>query len=285
MRAARPLIVALVIGCSPYAEMAPLGSTSAVSEGSGSTVGTTAAADEPSDDLAFLTPRDFGNESWGCDTFAQNCPATQKCVPYAHDGGWNWTGTRCSPIVPDPAGPGEPCAVYGNAVSGLDDCDLGLLCWDVDPATNLGHCVPQCVGSSDALLCDDPDRVCTTNGAGVLNLCLERCHPLLQDCAEGQGCYLGYSGFLCVPDASGEDGSAYDSCEFLNVCDPGLVCVDATDEQGCPSTAGGCCKTLCELGTSGSPCSPLEECVPWEWTDDDIPPELEDIGQCKFPDL
>lgn len=124
-----------------------------------------------------------------------------------------------------------------------------------------------------------------TNGAGVLNLCLERCHPLLQDCAEGQGCYLGYSGFLCVPQASGEDGAAYDSCEFLNVCDPGLVCVDGTDEEGCPSNAAGCCKTLCELGTSGSPCLPLEECVPWEWTDDDIPPELENIGQCKFPEL
>ena len=286
MRTAGSLI-ALVVGCSPYAEQAPNGTTDDVSESSmgGTTTSDDEASTGASDGLAFLTPPDFGSEAFGCDPLAQNCPANQKCMPYAYDGGGTWNGTRCSPIAEDPAGVGDPCHVYGSAVSGLDDCDLGLLCWDVDPETNVGACLPQCTGSANAPVCDDPDRACTQNGGGALNLCLKRCHPLLQDCGEGRGCYLNYNGFLCVHDASGDAGASYDGCEFLNACNPGLVCTSPEDDDACSDSAAGCCKTLCEVGTSGPPCPPLEECVPWEWTDGEIHPELEDIGQCKFPDL
>ena len=31
---------------------------------------------------------------------------------------------------------------------------------------------------------------------------------------------------MCAPDASGEGGAAGQTCEFINVCDPGTACVN-----------------------------------------------------------
>ena len=288
MRAAIALILGLLVGCSTYTELVPNGTTGLEplddpTTSTDSSTGIDLSSSDDSGGAAFLPFPDAGTKSWPCSTFAQDCPANEKCMPYSNDGGGVWNDVRCSPIAVDAASVGEPCRVEGNRVSGLDDCDLGLICWDVNPETNIGSCLPMCSGSADAPLCDDPNRTCTQNGAGVLNLCQPRCHPLVQDCREGQGCYLTYYGFTCSPDASGDAGAAYEPCEFLNTCDPGLVCV-APDHDACEA-ASGCCKTLCKVGESGSPCPPLEECVPWYWTDDPIPNGLEDIGHCEFPDL
>ena len=231
----------------------------------------------------FLSPPDVGQGAFACDIWAHDCPAGEKCMPWANDGGSSWTGTRCSPIAPSPAGIGEPCNVDGSGVSGLDDCDLASMCWDVDPETNTGTCVPLCVGDPSGPLCDDPGRHCVQAAGGALNICLPACNPLLQDCREGLGCYSGYGGFLCSPDASGGTGTLNEPCEFLNVCVPGLHCRGGPGVP-CPSGAAACCRPYCDLGASETPCSVLEECVPWN-EHDNVPPQLQDLGYCAFPDL
>lgn len=89
-----------------------------------------------------------------CDPFLQDCPVNEKCAPWANDGGMEWNGTRCAPVAGTPGMPGDSCAVDGDPFSGLDDCELGSLCWDVDPATSEGQCVALCDYSLE------PDPVC-----------------------------------------------------------------------------------------------------------------------------
>ena len=79
-----------------------------------------------------------------CDIEAQDCPEGEKCMPWANDGGDEWNGTRCSPIAKDPGPLGGPCLAEGSGTSGIDDCDLGLVCWQVDPKTNQGVCHAMC---------------------------------------------------------------------------------------------------------------------------------------------
>ena len=274
-------MLVLAVGCTLEGQRAD-----EVESTTGSDDGWSAPTSEEPMPSDFLPSVDLGAATFECSTWTQDCPAGQKCMPYANDGGAVWNATRCSPIAARPAGIGDTCTMLGGRSSGLDDCDFGSMCWDVDHETLTGHCIPTCVGDPGNPLCESPDRHCVQSGSGVPNPCLPKCDPLAQDCTEGRGCYL-YSGkvFLCAADGSGDGGASYDGCEFINVCDPGLVCVDATDDAACPNSAPGCCKTICEVSGSAPTCPPLEECVPWEWTDDEIPPELENLGLCKFPDL
>ena len=65
-------------------------------------------------------------------------------MPWANDGGDEWNATRCSPIADVPTQVGELCMVEGSGTSGIDDCDQGLVCWQVDPDTNVGVCHALC---------------------------------------------------------------------------------------------------------------------------------------------
>jgi hypothetical protein len=90
----------------------------------------------------------------------------------------------------------------------------------------------------------------------VLNLCLSSCDPLLQDCLnDAEVCYPINDGFTCAPDASGEEGQANDSCEFINVCDKGLMCADAAFVgvrlRAVPAT--GCCTPFCVISSRTAP--------------------------------
>jgi hypothetical protein len=76
-----------------------------------------------------------GGSMHECDTFVQDCPPGEKCTVWASDGGSSWNATKCVAVVDDPSGPSEPCHVELSAVSGLDDCERGAPCWDVDPKT------------------------------------------------------------------------------------------------------------------------------------------------------
>jgi hypothetical protein len=136
-----------------------------------------------------------------CDPWAQDCPPGHKCAPFAEDGGPEWDDLKCVPLFEDLAQPGQPCTVEGYPTSGNDDCDLGSICFFVDPDTLAGTCVPQCDGSIEAPECG-PDRACRISHDGVLALCLPMCDPQLDDCPEGQVCTANDDPdqtFVCAP--------------------------------------------------------------------------------------
>ncbi len=224
---------------------------------------------------SFVTDPDL-SASDDCDLFVQDCPAGYKCMPWASDGG-TWNATRCSPVADNPAQVDEPCTVEGNAVSGLDDCELGSMCWDVDPETNEGVCVPMCIGDSANPSCDDPGRFCAISGDALLILCLPRCNPLVQDCPEGQACYPVQEELGCSFYA-GDEGFPGAPCEFINACEPGTYCAHAYLVPGCEG-ASGCCSPFCSLADPEPPCLDGQTCVPFYAEVNEVP-GFDDVGVC-----
>ncbi|MCB9703657.1 MAG: hypothetical protein H6711_17310 [Myxococcales bacterium] len=216
-----------------------------------------------------------------CDVWAQDCPEGEKCMPWANDGGSSWNALKCTPVDPNPGQAGDACTVEGNAVSGIDSCDKGLLCWYVNDM-NMGSCLPMCTGTEDAPMCP-ADSVCDVTNEGTLILCLPTCDPLLVDCPDNQICFFSdlAGKFICDFDASGEDGKYGDPCEYINVCDPGLFCADASVVPGCQ--AAGCCSEYCDINLPNT-CAgaPEQECVPW-YEEGMAPPGLEHVGGCAIP--
>jgi hypothetical protein len=231
----------------------------------------------------FVCPHDLGVHD-ECDVWAQDCAAGLKCMPCANDGGNSWNSTCCTPIDPTPAAIGGPCTVEGSGVSGIDDCPIASMCWNVDPETSSGTCVAFCQGTEANPLCEDPSTSCSINGEETLILCLHVCDPLAQDCGEWQGCYALNDLFFCVPDAGGDGGGLGDECDFLNECDPGLFCADADRVTGCSGSAN-CCSQFCDI-TSADPdaqCSLAGQvCVPW-YELGMAPPGLTHVGACALP--
>jgi len=207
-------------------------------------------------------------------------------MPWANDGGSSWNATRCSPLDPAPAQAGDECTVEGSGVSGIDNCDISTMCWNVDPETNMGTCVAFCMGSEANPVCEDPNTSCVIANEGVLILCLPNCDPLLQDCGDGQACYPINDGFACAPDASGEMGLFADPCEFINVCDPGLFCANADAVPNCAGSQG-CCSSFCDTSDpmAGAMCPGAaggQDCVPW-FDMGQAPPGFENVGACAIP--
>ncbi|MCA9654907.1 MAG: ribulose phosphate epimerase [Myxococcales bacterium] len=258
--------------------------TVAMTSGTSTTTdGTTAASDDVDDSqddapcgfYAGCPPEDWGPIDFECDIFAQDCPPGEKCMPWANDGSDVWNATRCSPIADNPGGVGDPCSVEGSGVSGIDDCALGHMCWDVDPETNTGDCIAMCTGTPDDPVCADGQQ-CSISNDGALALCLTACNPLTQDCADGQGCYATpQGGFICS--GTLEPGAWGDDCWQFADCDPGSLCIDASVVPDC--TSGACCSPLCDL-TIPDTCPGIDQgvtCEPWL---ERAPPGYEDVGIC-----
>lgn len=220
-----------------------------------------------------------------CSILEQDCPPGYKCMPYSNDGG-SWNDVMCVPIADDPGTPGDPCTVEGGAASGIDDCDQTSMCWDVDPDTNEGVCVAHCIGDLDRPVCADRCDRCSISADGPLLLCLPTCDPVLQNCAEGQGCYPIQDYFTCAPDASTPELGIGSPCEFINICPAGLVCANASDVPGCKGGIG-CCTPVCAVG-GFDPCPgllPGSVCVPW-YGDQPPPKEgclVSEPGVCVAP--
>ena len=253
-------------------------STSTGSPGDGTTPDATTSTGPsgPPDHVppGFLPPDDGGGVSIHCNLWAEDCPPGEKCMPYSNDGGNAWNATRCAPIVPDPAQPGEPCTVEGSGVSGLDSCDLHSMCWDVDLETLEGTCVAMCIGTEAAPACPEAGHFCSVNAEGTLTLCLPHCDPLAQDCGPGEACYAVSAGFVCAPDASGEGGGPFSPCESVNACQPGSTCGDS---PSCPKGSSECCLPFCAL--SAPDCPATTSCIP-VITPGYEPVGLEDVGFC-----
>ena len=192
----------------------------------------------------------------------QDCPDGQKCTAWASDGGNSWNDVKCVPVDPNPKKPGEPCLAPEGGVAGVDDCEFGAMCWDVDEETKEGICVDLCEGSANDPMCP-PGTLCTISNAGVLILCRSICDPLAQDCPEGQSClpYSGSESFVCLGDYSGDAGAFGDLCEYLNGCDPGLACLKPEYVPDCMS--GGCCSPFCDTTALNTCPGDGQECIPW----------------------
>ncbi len=240
--------------------------------------------------IGFIEDPDGGGVSIECSVWDQDCDEGQKCAPWANDGGNAWNATKCVPIDPAMNQPGDACSVEGSGVSGVDSCDVSSMCWNVDGKTNMGTCVAFCTGSEAAPVCDNPSTSCSIANEGVLILCLPTCDPNLQDCPEGEACYGIDTSYVCAPDASGEMGAYPDPCEFINACDAGSFCLDASlyPTEACDG-ASGCCTPTCIVGDPGAcPGAPAGvECVPW-FQDGERPPPAEcggsdELGICSLP--
>ncbi|MCX4241142.1 hypothetical protein [Paraliomyxa miuraensis] len=260
---------------------------------SGTTIPEPADGTSTTDDLTtgvqLIPPPDGGPLIVDCDIFAQDCPAGYKCMPWAPDGGSSWNGTRCSPIAEDPAGIDEPCMVEGSPTSGVDDCELSAMCWDVDPKTLEGTCIPLCIGTESDPYCADPMRECAYGSDGALFLCLRTCDPLVQDCPASEACYPIQDSWSCAPDASGDMGAYGDPCEFINVCDPGLVCLlsEAVPPGQPCEDAIGCCTEVCNVfdPLGDLQCMSAAEgqtCQPW-WEEGSAPLGYDHVGVCALP--
>ena len=237
--------------------------------------------------VGFITMTDGGGGvSFECDLFAQDCMAGEKCMPWANDGGPAWNATRCSPLDPNPAQVGDECMVEGSGVSGIDNCDIGLMCWNVDE-TGVGICEDMCTGSAEAPICENPDDTCSQANDGAIVLCLPECDPLIQECEDGQACYPINDAFACAPDASGDDNGVHgDPCEFINSCDPGNICIGADAHSNCAGAIG-CCSSTCSVmdPNSDADCAGLDagqSCEAWV-VEGMAPPGYEDVGVCALP--
>lgn len=222
----------------------------------------------------------------GCDDgWDVPCPEGQKCTAYG--AGDTWDAMKCVPVMDDPAQPGEGCFVVDGLFSGVDNCDLGSMCWNLDAEGN-GVCIEHCHDAGDLPTCTDPATLCYRANDGVLSLCLTRCDPLLQDCARDEDECIAHpngDGFICVFDASGDGGAIFSPCEQLNACDEGLACVTTSPAAECDPNAPGCCLPFCDLAAPdpNAPCTGEgQQCVPF--FDPDVAPlGVEDVGVCAIP--
>ena len=171
----------------------------------------------------------------------------------------------------------------------MDTCERGSLCWAVDPETHEGTCYAFCMGDESNVYCQDPDTECAISNSPPYALCIPRCNPLLQDCPVGQACVPLQDSWHCALDASGDAGTYGDACEFINVCDPGLICLStSTVPPGLPCEgAAGCCTEVCDLTDplADLQCAGAAEgqtCQAW-YEEGTAPPGFENVGACALP--
>jgi hypothetical protein len=221
----------------------------------------------------------------GCDIWSEaDCPEGEKCTAVACEVGSNsWDMNVCKPIG-GAAEIGEPCTYLPQSwVSGEDTCAPGGMCWDMDADTGEGMCVEFCKGSPEDPQCG-PDTICAIFNDGVLPLCMSTCDPIGQDCEGDQACLPDESGagFICV--LSTGTGAPYGTpCNYVNSCNPGLLCIDAAavPESECEG-AWGCCSPLCDLQSGESCPGEGQACLPF-YPLDVTPPGYEDVGVCQLP--
>ncbi len=238
--------------------------------------------------VVFMLEPDVAPPRYECDIYEQDCPRGEKCMIWSRSGGSYGEASRCFPVAEDPSASGEPCHVEGDWYSGVDDCGAETMCWEVDRETLEGVCRPFCVGSASNPYCEDPSHVCPVY-ASQYSPCVPICNPLALDCGTGQVCIPHGDAWICGVDASGDMGAYGDACEFINVCDPGLVCVDARvvpPGRACEGSSG-CCTEVCDTtdragdlqcaGAAGG-----QQCLRW-YLEGTAPAGLENVGACAVP--
>lgn len=141
-------------------------SGSDTSEGStGSDSGSTGASADSS------SSGETGVDPLECDPWMQDCSDDRKCVPFASDGGETYDGTQCVPESRETVSLGDECSVEGEITSGVDNCRVGAICWNVDEMSGLGGCVALCGESEEDPYCEDPGTSCEVID-GIFGVCV-----------------------------------------------------------------------------------------------------------------
>ncbi|MBC8071581.1 MAG: hypothetical protein IAG13_24860 [Deltaproteobacteria bacterium] len=273
-------------------------STTSMSTSLGTSMTSVGASDEvtsidPSDDssgvaedatlsVGFIENPDGGSCSCECDLWDQDCPRGDKCTPWSNDGGNAWNAVRCSEIVREPAAVGEPCVAQDSPVSGLDDCEMGALCWHVDPATLEGQCVALCTGTEANPSCD-AGRSCFIGFEGTVNVCLPTCDPLQPSCAADEACVVtqrtpGPSSAVCLPTPPFNAGRGAQSCFEFEQCGDGLACTHPYHVPAC-TDGNGCCTPIGTLDAPPMCPDATQTCLPL-FADGVAPPGLEQLCGC-----
>lgn len=231
----------------------------------------TSSTDDPSS--GFVPPPD-GESPFECSVFEQDCPRGQKCAAWADDAqGWN--ATKCVPVDPDPAAVGDACTTQGSSTSGIDDCELGALCWYPDGELQ-GECFGYCQGTPRAPICPQAHQ-CVADAA----VCLPHCDPLGDDCGPGV-CILSGGYWRCLPDASRPGATHGTPCPVVNGCPTGMLCIDASFHSSCAGAS--CCSTICALAAADDCASldPAQSCRPF-YRRGLAPQGYENVGVCAVP--
>ena len=226
------------------------------------------------DSSGFVPDEDFGAVS-ECDPFLQDCPEGEKCVPYGSTGG-NWDANKCVAVTGSGAA-GDTCT-YGGVVEATDDCDENTHCWDVMDVDGMaiGVCTEFCTGTADDPVCP-PDTSCLIANDGSINMCIQTCDPLLQDCGAGLACFWANNDFNCI--FTTQDIPLGEPCGFINDCAPGLGCLSAEVMPNCNGSA--CCGSFCDLTAADCP-QEGTECTEF-FEEGMAPPGYEDVGVCIIP--
>lgn len=286
------LCCALLWGCSGVSNMTSEatgsttdigGSTSSGGTGSvASTTGTSGTGEAPTSGTSGT-----GGLSGECDPWKQDCPDGYKCMAYAEEGEPVFTGTKCTPVAENPGTEGDPCKVEGGWWTGVDDCDYGYACWNIDHTTNTGVCVALCTGNPQAYDCPSQDDACVFWAPGFAHICLPTCDPLAQDCPAGQSCRPNWSSdvqeFTCGAEYSGDEGQEFDPCELDGMCDPGFICGPSSAATECEQNGGFCCLSYCDLADpqcngQGAECLSFYSLAGFEPS-----PEYANVGICVIP--
>lgn len=197
----------------------------------------------------FITRPDWGTACTTfsvCDIWAQDCPEGEKCVPWSADGDGDLDDCffpRCSALDPDPLPTGSTCSMPGGPWSGEDACEIGAFCWDVDPATNEGTCVANCMGSEANPTCAD-DLRCFQGFDGWITACVPGCAPLQPACAEGETCVTTqFDPAVCLPASLPLPAAQGEPCD--EGCGSGFACMPVDLVAGC-ADVGSCCTAVCD---------------------------------------
>ncbi len=255
----------------------PTGSGTSTSTGTSTSSGSSGSSSSSGEPTGTTT---MGGEGQACDPWAQNCDDSLKCVPYADDGEGVWNANKCTPV--GEGAPGGPCIAMGSATSGYDTCGDRAICWDVNPDTLGGVCYSLCGGSPNTPICA-PGSSCFQTNAGVINVCLIECDPLVPKCAADKVCVPDNEHkFLCLPLAPIKAILVGEVCEYLNDCEAGSMCTFAAESINfCdPKLGSRCCTQYCSL--KDPLCPPALACRPYPFKGE-APPEHVDLGLCQDP--
>jgi hypothetical protein len=218
-----------------------------------------------------------------CDVWTQDCQADMKCMPVTCGDPNTWATAKCTPVSPSPAPVGAPCKVEESGTSGVDDCEIGAMCWNVDPLTLEGQCVSFCQGTEANPSCP-AGHTCSIHNAGLLILCLPTCDPLVGDCEPGLACQPSSSwggssnSFVCRPTQA--SGQINDACYEQGGCPVGTACVTPPLVESCGS---GCCLPFCDVNDpdADATCSDEHDAGPcMSWFMDEGPPQYASVGVC-----
>ena len=238
--------------------------------------------DDSSEDDQTGTDEDWPTPSCEtpCDRFDPNaCAENFRCV------GWNckidglpWDTSVCAPSGARKEG--ESCNVPWLATEN-ETCGKGLVCWD-------DVCERTCAGTRESPTCELPGRSCLLANRDAVAVCLPHCDPLAIACENTSGQSLcipnrwNADAFVCV-EAQGSEAKVGDGCRFMNACEPGALCLDASQSGSKACAASGepsCCIATCDLRSSNSMCLDGEECVPYFPTNHEAQAAWGHVGIC-----